>query len=331
MKTITFFNNKGGVGKSTFAYHMGFMLENEENRVLFVDLDPQCNLTAHICSDKEIESIWNGNNRSVYHAVQPLTSGAGDIVEIDPYQVENRKIYLLPGDLLLSDFESFLAETWVQVLARQERGFRSLSAIHRLIEDITERYSIDYVIIDVGPNFGSLNRAVMLGCDAFFVPMIPDLFSLRGSQNLGRVLANWIEQYQDALSRAPDWAFTVPKGYPVFCGYITQQFNIYRQKEAQAWQRWGQMVPNYIQSYVVTPLQHIQQDNKPLVSDVDNLKLGEFKNYHSLIPMAQAALKPVFELTAANGVVGAHHEYVRNCRREFEQMARKLVDLVENI
>jgi cellulose biosynthesis protein BcsQ len=183
MSLITFFNNKGGVGKSTYAYHMAYMLERQGSRVLMVDLDPQCNLTAHVCTDDEIEEIWDGVHCSVYHAVQPLTSGAGDIIHIKPHQVGDRGVYLLPGDLLLSDFESFLAESWVQVLARQERGFRSLSAIYRLIKETEDSYDIDYTIIDVGPNFGSLNRAVMLGCDSFFVPMIPDLFSLRGSQN----------------------------------------------------------------------------------------------------------------------------------------------------
>ena len=52
MKTIAFFNNKGGVGKTTFTFHLGYALERIGKKVLFADLDPQCNLTAHICSDE---------------------------------------------------------------------------------------------------------------------------------------------------------------------------------------------------------------------------------------------------------------------------------------
>lgn len=45
MKIISLFNNKGGVGKSTLSYHLGCALGVMGKRVLFVDLDPQCNLT----------------------------------------------------------------------------------------------------------------------------------------------------------------------------------------------------------------------------------------------------------------------------------------------
>ena len=43
---VTFFNNKGGVGKTSLAYHVAWMLSELEHRVLVVDLDPQANLTA---------------------------------------------------------------------------------------------------------------------------------------------------------------------------------------------------------------------------------------------------------------------------------------------
>lgn len=51
MKSIVFFNNKGGVGKTTFTYHIGFALEQAGKKILFVDADPQCNLSSHLCDD----------------------------------------------------------------------------------------------------------------------------------------------------------------------------------------------------------------------------------------------------------------------------------------
>lgn len=48
MKIISLFNNKGGVGKSTLSYHLGCALGVMGKRVLFVDLDPQCNLTISV-------------------------------------------------------------------------------------------------------------------------------------------------------------------------------------------------------------------------------------------------------------------------------------------
>lgn len=52
MKSIVFFNNKGGVGKTTFTYHIGFALEQAGKKILFVDADPQCNLSSHLCDEQ---------------------------------------------------------------------------------------------------------------------------------------------------------------------------------------------------------------------------------------------------------------------------------------
>ena len=59
MKIISLFNNKGGVGKSTLSYHLGCALGELGKKVLFVDLDPQCNLTINAMMENELEQIWN--------------------------------------------------------------------------------------------------------------------------------------------------------------------------------------------------------------------------------------------------------------------------------
>ena len=43
---LTFFNNKGGVGKTSLAYHLAWMLSDLGYNVLACDLDPQANLTG---------------------------------------------------------------------------------------------------------------------------------------------------------------------------------------------------------------------------------------------------------------------------------------------
>ena len=46
MKTIAFYNNKGGVGKTTLAANVGYNLSTMGYRVLLVDCDPQGNLSS---------------------------------------------------------------------------------------------------------------------------------------------------------------------------------------------------------------------------------------------------------------------------------------------
>jgi cellulose biosynthesis protein BcsQ len=45
MKTISIFNNKGGVGKTTMTFHLGHALAAMGHKTLIIDFDPQCNLT----------------------------------------------------------------------------------------------------------------------------------------------------------------------------------------------------------------------------------------------------------------------------------------------
>lgn len=61
MKVTSIFNNKGGVGKSTLSFHLGKALGLLGKGVLFVDLDPQCNLTISAMREEEIEK--NGTKK----------------------------------------------------------------------------------------------------------------------------------------------------------------------------------------------------------------------------------------------------------------------------
>ena len=59
MNTIVFFNNKGGVGKTTSIYHVAWMLSELGHKVLAVDLDPQCNLSSMFLSEERLAEIVN--------------------------------------------------------------------------------------------------------------------------------------------------------------------------------------------------------------------------------------------------------------------------------
>src|SRR4051794_29663417 len=117
MRTIAFFNNKGGVGKTSLVYHVAWMLAILKERVLIADLDPQANVTSMCLPPETIEILWEGENRrTVFGAVRPLMAGEGDIAAPDPVRITDR-LYLVPGDLELSLFEDQLSETWPKCLS----------------------------------------------------------------------------------------------------------------------------------------------------------------------------------------------------------------------
>lgn len=330
MKSVVFFNNKGGVGKTTFTYHIGYALERIGKKILFVDADPQCNLSTHLCDDEVINLEWGEKGNSIYKAVEPIVAGSGDVKFVQPHKIPNRNIWVLIGDLLLSDFETELTNGWTQLLAGMERGFRVTSAIYRVIETFCEKQDIDYVLIDIGPNMGALNRAILLGCDYYFIPVVPDMFSLRGTQNIGRIFATWILNFQLSLERTKLSDFACVKGMPKFCGYISQQFNRYRKKETKAFINWGEQIPKAIDEYIVAPLSTDALKKYELVQKKSDYKFAEFRNYNSLIPMAQSSQKPIFELTSKDGVIGGHISYVNECKAEFEEIANNFCAVIES-
>ena len=76
---IAFFNNKGGVGKTSMVYHLAWMLSDCGFRVVAADLDPQCNLTASFLDDDRLEQVMShdGKPLTVFGAMQPLKEGIG--------------------------------------------------------------------------------------------------------------------------------------------------------------------------------------------------------------------------------------------------------------
>ncbi len=190
MKTLAFFNNKGGVGKTTLLYHLAWMFADMGKRILVADFDPQANLTSMFLAEPELEKLWNPDNtqdQSVMAPLSPIIRGLGDIGPT-PLQRIAPNIRLIPGDLSLSNFESNLSEAWSKCLDRQEPAFRTTSSLHRIIRQAAENFDADLVLIDVGPNFGAINRAALICADAVVIPVAPDLFSIQGLRNLGPTL-----------------------------------------------------------------------------------------------------------------------------------------------
>ena len=64
-RIISIFNNKGGVGKTTFVYHLAYALESMGKKVLLVDGDPQCSLSIHFLLESSLEASWKPEGRSM--------------------------------------------------------------------------------------------------------------------------------------------------------------------------------------------------------------------------------------------------------------------------
>jgi chromosome partitioning protein len=165
-RVITFFNNKGGVGKTTLVYHIAWMLADLGYRVVAADLDPQANLTAAFLDEEQVEGLWSSSHRrTIWGAIEPFQEGSGSITDAELVKTWDDHLVLLPGDLALSAFEDDLSSDWLNCLAQKARSFRIMSAFHTVLMRASEQHSADFVLVDVGPTLGVINRAALVASD----------------------------------------------------------------------------------------------------------------------------------------------------------------------
>jgi chromosome partitioning protein len=323
---VAFFNNKGGVGKTTLVYHLAWMLRELGIRVVALDLDPQANLTASFLSDERVEELWNRSDRgSVYGALAPLFEGEGGLGE--PYVEEVATgLSLVPGDLQLSGAEQELSSAWPESLDGQRRAFRVLTAFAVVAQRAASQTEAELVLVDVGPNLGAINRAVMVASDHVVVPLAPDLYSLQGLRNLGPTLEKWRQGWADRVARSPGGlAAELPRGQMRPRGYVVLQHGTRVDRVVGVYDRWLRQVPGeYRRSVLQEPV-----GEPPLAADDKNC-LGLIKHYHSLAPLAQEARKPLFLLRSADGAIGAHQHAVHDAYGHFEALAMRLLDVVRS-
>lgn len=317
MRTIAFFNNKGGVGKTSLVYHLAWMYADLGLPVLAADLDPQANLTSMFLDEDRIEDLWpNGEHqRTVYGTIQPLLDGTGDV---SPAHVEKiaANLWLLPGDLSLSASEDELNSQWPDCLDRKPRAFRVLSAIWRVIEQAAEEREARLVLFDVGPNLGAINRAAMIAAEHVVIPLAPDLYSLQGLRNLGPTLRRWRREWGERRDRNPVGELSMPTGRMEPAGYVVMQHAMRLDRPVKAYDRWMTRIPTvYHQSVLGEP------DCSLTDVAADPACLASLKHYRSLMPMAQESLKPMFHLKAADGALGGHVYAVQDCYDDFQKLA----------
>lgn len=179
------------------------------------------------------------------------------------------------------------------------------------------------VLIDLGPNLGSLNGAVLGGSDYVIVPVAPDLFSIRGTENLGSKLAKWRKEWDQCNEASSGGTFQIPKGRAKFLGYIIQQHNVRDNNRGmtQGWRIFGSRLESAIQTNIVERLRPFDQVTN---GNGSGFNLGKIPNLHSLIPYSQEARKPVFRCTSYDGLRGAHIQSARDSKALFVPIANAI-------
>jgi len=173
-KVAVFANQKGGVGKTTCAVNIGFELGRRKNKVLFIDLDPQGNLTS-----------WCGNDpdsfeRTVYNVLKGET--ALDEVLIPVHE----SVWLVPSNILLASIEREISAA----IGYERR-------LKKAIQPVLKRF--DHIIIDCPPSLGSLTVNGLVASDEVYIAVACEHLSVIGTNKLIETIDAVRENYNPRL------------------------------------------------------------------------------------------------------------------------------------
>jgi cellulose biosynthesis protein BcsQ len=337
MKSISFFNNKGGVGKTTLTGNIAayFALEKKK-RVLIIDCDPQCNITQLVLGDvKTIDLYWpekdnkeETKSKTILDVIDPILSGDAEInSKIRPLKSSKNRfgVDLLPGHPKFSTFEDELSAAWSELPTGKAGGFRVSNWLRSYLQSVEDDY--DIVFIDVSPSLGAINRSVLLCSDYFIAPLGADAFSVLGIRNISRWMRSWIEYYEvgldqsDRLNPGGLERYNIIKEVPIkhgFVGFTLQQYIAKAKagvrRPTKAYERILNDIPNEITEYLSGYSANSSFD--PHLGDVPNL--------YSLIPMAQSANAPIIALDSGDGLVGSQYGQATRYRKIIGELAETI-------
>lgn len=160
-KIFSFFNQKGGVGKTTSVINIATVLAGLGKKVLLIDLDSQGNATSGVgIEKKEDEST----------AYQLLVENSDPAASIKDTAIENLRI--IPSNAHLAGAEMHL-------ISQDKREF----VLKEQLAKISGNY--DYIFLDCPPSLGLVSINALTASSYIIIPLQCEYYALEG---LGQLL-----------------------------------------------------------------------------------------------------------------------------------------------
>lgn len=197
-----FYNNKGGVGKTTLCQNVACLYaeENPKKQVLVIDLCPQANISQFLLGGGHIG--YETNQAIQTHAFRKNIVGFMDWLgkgnsgftsikdsfkrKVSPHNKNvTENLYLIAGDSFLESFSLALSYAVINP-GNKQAWMEYMTAIRRLceLEFDEEEYESLTVFIDCNPSFSIYTQMGLVSSDNLVVPMMADFSSLEGIRGI---------------------------------------------------------------------------------------------------------------------------------------------------
>jgi chromosome partitioning protein len=160
-KIFSFFNQKGGVGKTTSVVNIAAVLAGIGKKVLLIDLDSQGNATSGVGVEK------NENESTAY---QLLVENLDPRTIVKPTSVEN--LWIIPSNAHLAGAEMHL-------IGQEKREFVLREQLNKISNDY------DFILLDCPPSLGLISINALTSSSYIVIPLQCEYYALEG---LGQLL-----------------------------------------------------------------------------------------------------------------------------------------------
>lgn len=310
MKTLGYWNNKGGTGKTSLAFQTtcAFAAQNKDSSVLVADVCPQANLSELFLGGQEnsggtqlLALHGEAGRRSIGGYFQSRLPKPYDTSSLEPHSfiskpstVNNlipKNISLLAGDPLLE-----LQANAVSTLANtQIPGTNSWASVVGWLRDFLTACEddFDYCFIDMNPSFSMYTQIALASCERLVLPVTADDSSRRGIQNAmsllyGLRLPSDVYANHNFHSRMVKAELPVPQIHMVIKNRLTQYINTATSYKA-------------VLSGITDDLRGVVKDNPEHFTFTDvNDGLFEVKDFQTAGVVAFARGTPFVSLRSGN-------------------------------